>query len=72
MSSLSLTSATANCDGSSVSQVSSQNPIVVIIREVKKRGIGAGENEGPAGGNEKDNVNEQEAASTELERSGSK
>lgn len=37
-----------------------------------KRGIVAEENQGPAGGSKKDNVNEPTTANTEVEHSGSK
>lgn len=47
---------------------------MIVIELINKVEIGtnAEENEGPAGGNKKDNVNEPAAASVELERSGSK
>lgn len=47
---------------------------MIVIESINKveRGTNAEENEGPAGGNEKDNVNEPAAANMGLEQSGSK
>lgn len=45
--------------------------VIELINKVE-RGTNAEENEGPAGGNEKDNVNKPAAANVGLERSGSK
>lgn len=58
MSSLFLTSATAKCHNSLVSKVSSEIPIIIqpLINRKKTRGINADENEGRAGGGQKEKV----------------
>lgn len=44
--------------------------VIALINEVKKKGVDAEENEGPAGGSE-ENVSEPFAANVELRLSGS-
>ncbi len=59
----SLTLAIAKCQSSKVSEVSLRSPIILmaLTNEVKERRIDVVENEGQAGGSEKDNVNEPDA-----------